>query len=83
MLFARASKIRLHILFKNNFKKLAGDDRGQATVEYVLLLSFTVVFVTTLARALIGVMDKGILQFGGVLEKDLKTGRAPLNVWKN
>jgi Flp pilus assembly pilin Flp len=59
------------------------DDSGQAFTEYLLLLSIAVVGAAALARAIMDVLDKGILKLGGQLEKDLKTGRAPLSVWKN
>lgn len=62
-------------------KKLG--ERGQATVEYVLILSLTVATAIGLAKGILGAVDSGILRLGGQLEKDLKTGRAPLNVWIN
>lgn len=57
--------------------------QGQATVEYILLLSLLTFGVITFSRGLTNVIDKGILVLGGQLEKDLKTGRAPLSVWQN
>ncbi|OFZ73944.1 MAG: hypothetical protein A3K03_04845 [Bdellovibrionales bacterium RIFOXYD1_FULL_44_7] len=59
------------------------DDKGQATVEYILLLSVTAVAAGALSRAILSTIDKGILRFGGQLEKDLKTGRTPVTIWKN
>ncbi len=59
------------------------DESGQATTEYILVLAFAVVIATALSRRLLDVMDRGILNLGGVLERDLKTGKAPLNVWSN
>ena len=56
---------------------------GQATVEYILLLLFTVGIATGLSRTIIGALDDGILRMGGQLQKDLKSGRAPNNVWRN
>jgi Flp pilus assembly pilin Flp len=64
-------------------KKFIKDERGQAVTEYVLLLSATVVAAGFLAKRIMAVLDSGVLKLGGQLEKDLKTGRAPLNVWKN
>lgn len=64
-------------------KKLLNDDSGQSTVEYILILSACVVGATQMARQLLNILDKGILRVGGQLEKDLKTGRAPLHVWSN
>ncbi len=62
---------------------LYNDERGQSITEYMLLLSAVVVGAGALARAIMSALDKGILTLGGQLEKDLKTGRAPLSVWKN
>lgn len=59
------------------------DEEGQALTEYLLILSVSIVGAGALARGILAALDKGILRFGGQLEKDLKTGRAPLNVWKN
>ncbi len=30
-----------------------------------------------------GILDRGILRLGGQLEKDLKTGRASIDLWEN
>lgn len=46
-------------------------------------MAFAVVGAGALARAIMETLDKAILRLGGQLEKDLKTGRAPLSVWKN
>ncbi|OFZ19712.1 MAG: hypothetical protein A2X94_16795 [Bdellovibrionales bacterium GWB1_55_8] len=62
--------------------RLLQDDRGQATVEYILILSVAVVAAGAMARGLLGVVDRGILRFGGQLEKDLKTGRMNSGLWK-
>lgn len=59
------------------------EEEGQTTVEYILVLSVAVVGAAAIARTLLGVIDQGLLVFGGQLEKDLKTGRAPVNVWIN
>jgi hypothetical protein len=61
---------------------LAGDENGQGTLEYILILSVSVVIAGALGRAVIGALDKGVLRIGGQLEKDLKTGRTPLGIWK-
>jgi hypothetical protein len=65
------------------FKSFAADERAQATVEYILLLSVVVAGAIAFSRRILGVLDKAILSVGGQLEKDLKTGRAPLGVWRN
>jgi hypothetical protein len=62
---------------------LGHDEGGQSTVEYILILSASVVGAAQLGRAILRALDNGILKLGGDLEKDLKTGRAPLNVWEN
>lgn len=59
------------------------EEEGQATVEYILLLSVCVVGVTQMVKQLRNALDKGILRLGAQLEQDLKTGRAPLSVWSN
>ncbi len=64
-------------------RALASDEGGQGTVEYVLILSAAVIGAATLARALMNGLNSGVLTLGATLEKDLKTGRAPANVWQN
>lgn len=67
----------------NFFINFLLNERGQGTVEYVLILSASIVAATQLMRQLIRSLDAGILHLGAQLEKDLKTGRAPLSVWEN
>jgi Flp pilus assembly pilin Flp len=64
-------------------QRLATDESGQSTVEYILILSVCVVGASQLGSAILRILDNGILRVGGQLEKDLKTGRAPLHVWSN
>jgi Flp pilus assembly pilin Flp len=64
-------------------KKFLLDESGQGTVEYILILSATVLGAATLGRAALRALDRGSLLIGGQLEKDLKTGRVPLSVWTN
>lgn len=59
------------------------DDRAQGTVEYILLLSVAVVAAGALSRLILQTLDNGIKRLGGQLEKDLKTGRAPVGIWEN
>lgn len=54
---------------------------GQATVEYILLLAFVLSVGVGITRVMIDGVDNGILLFGGVLEKDLQTGRMPAGAW--
>lgn len=57
---------------------------GQAFLEYILILSFALGTSLLVARGMSGAMDRGILLFGGQLEKDLKTGKTPVaSGWKN
>jgi Flp pilus assembly pilin Flp len=63
--------------------RFIADDSAQATVEYVLLLSLAVAIASAFLRAIGTALDRGILRFGGVLERRLKSGRAPLYVWEN
>jgi hypothetical protein len=71
------------IAFFKRLKSLFSDEEGQGTVEYVLILSVSVLGASQLARQILKVMDQGILRLGSQLEKDLKSGRAPLSVWEN
>ena len=63
--------------------RFLSEEDGQATVEYILLLSVTLGFVITFVKQITSLVDKGVLKLGGQLEKDLKTGRATVNVWSN
>ncbi|MEK7689508.1 MAG: hypothetical protein AAB425_00650 [Bdellovibrionota bacterium] len=62
---------------------LLGDQSGQAVVEYALILGAAVAGAVGMARAIFSALDSGILRLGGQLEKDLKSGRAPIDIWKN
>jgi Flp pilus assembly pilin Flp len=70
-------------LFVKLVVKLVRDEQGQGTLEYVLILSFVLVGASALARSILGVLDQGILSFGGQLEKDLHTGKAQVDAWSN
>jgi Flp pilus assembly pilin Flp len=59
------------------------DEEGQATIEYILLLSITVIGAGLISRTVLNSIDRGLLKLGSQLEKDLKTGRAKVNVWRN
>ena len=69
--------------FSKKIKDLHRQESGQAITEYLLLLSIVVFGATALIRGIMSAFDQGILSLGGQLEKDLKTGRAKLSVWKN
>ncbi len=63
--------------------KKSHTQKGQATLEYIFVLSFSVVTAVFMARFLMGKLDNKVLQLGGTIEKQLKTGRAPVSIWKN
>src|SRR4051812_42757241 len=67
--------------FRRALGALASDDRGQATLEYILILSASVVGAAAISRTIIGALDRGILHLGAELEKDLRTGRVPVDAW--
>ena len=62
---------------------VCADDSGQATTEYVLILSVVLFGAISLAQVVLSTIDQGILTLGAQLEKDLKTGRATLASWTN
>ena len=68
---------------RNALARLRSEEEGQAVLEYILILTATVVGAGLMSRKIIQVVDTGILKLGGQLEKDLKTGRVPLDIWKN
>jgi Flp pilus assembly pilin Flp len=62
---------------------ILADESGQATTEYVLILSVVLFGAISLAQIILSTVDQGILTLGSQLEKDLKTGRATLASWTN
>jgi Flp pilus assembly pilin Flp len=62
---------------------LREEDSGQATVEYILLLAFCALTAVAMSKGILGALDRGVLRLGGQLERDLKSGRAPLGIWSN
>jgi len=64
-------------------RSLFDDERGQTTVEYILILTVTIVAVMAVVRIIMRLTDRGMLKLGSQLEKDLKTGRIPVNVWRD
>lgn len=59
------------------------NESGQATVEYILILGMAILAASGIGRGLMAVMDRGVVGLGGKLEQQLKTGRAPADVWTN
>lgn len=68
---------------KNFLVRFFRDENGQGVLEYILVLSATLVASGLLARGILSALDSGVLKLGGQLEKDLKTGRAPISVYQN
>ena len=58
-------------------------EAGQATIEYVIIMTAAVTVAITLGRSLLKVFDSGLLKLGAQVERDLKTGRGELDIWKN
>ena len=73
----------LTIKNKNLFYKFISDESGQGLTEYILILSASVFGVSQLVSVMKNAFDQGSLRLGAQLEKDLKSGRAPLYVWEN
>lgn len=59
------------------------DESGQALTEYILILAFAALGAATMTRKLMGFFDEGILKLAAQMEKDLKSGRSPLESWSN
>lgn len=63
--------------------RLCREEAGQAITEYILLLSLVTAISVAVAQAILSILDQITMQFGGQLEQDLKSGRAPVNVFRN
>ncbi len=70
-------------LVVSSILRLLRDEEGQSTVEHLIILSVTVLGAAQLAKQITKSLNAGVLRLGSQLEKDLKTGRAPLIVWSN
>jgi Flp pilus assembly pilin Flp len=64
-------------------KRLKDDESGQGTVEYVLVLSVSVVAASQLGARLLSALDKMVLTLAAQLERDIKTGRLGPGAWQN
>ncbi|MEO5969472.1 MAG: hypothetical protein ABIQ95_06060 [Bdellovibrionia bacterium] len=62
---------------------LLKDERGQGTVEYILILSVSVVAASQVAKKILSTLDRAVLLIGAQLERDLKTGRLGPSAWQN
>ncbi len=49
-------------------------NRGQGTVEYLLMLAFGAVFAIQVARFFIGVFNDGMIRLEGNVESEVATG---------
>ena len=56
---------------------------GQGTVEYILILAVIVLGASQIGKRILYSFDLSVLRIGAELERDLKSGRAPLSVWSN
>jgi len=70
-------------VFTHFLSNLYLDENGQGTVEYILIISVIVVGAAQIRKQVLKALDKGLLRIGSQIEKDIKTGRAPLSVWEN
>ena len=76
--------LRLHLI---NQKKLKKNQSGQAVVEYVLLLSFALIFALSMMGALNATLRTSMSSFLGILEDELRVGNVndigPANkIWR-
>jgi hypothetical protein len=78
----REARLRARLLWRG-LGRLAREDEGQATLEYILILAAAVVGAGLMSRQILNAIDDGIVRLGAQLEKDLKTGRVVLDIWKN
>ncbi len=62
---------------------VAMNDRGQSLVEYLLIISLVVIGASQIVKRVAQSFDVVVLRVGAQLERDLKSGRAPLSVWRN
>ena len=57
--------------------------KGQATLEYILILAIVAAITVGVASVIRETLDGGILRFGGRLEQNMKTGRTSIDIWTN
>ncbi|RYZ73313.1 MAG: hypothetical protein EOP09_02090 [Proteobacteria bacterium] len=75
--------------FSRSFKKtgkkcrILANQSGQGTLEYILLLIIVIAGAATFTGRLVSKVDDQLLTVGGQLERQLKTGRANVNTWRN
>ena len=74
---------RARNVLRERTRALLRDESGQATVEYMLLLTAVTFGAVQISQAGLKAIDGGIAVLGATLEKDLKTGRADVGIWDN
>ena len=83
MLGAKSS-FRSHFQF---LKHTRGQKKGQALVEYVILLSIAATISLTFFATFNRLIQEGIQRFNAVFESELRTGELNgtehLDIWKN
>lgn len=62
--------------------KTVQEVRGQALLEYVILLAITAGIGVYVFRTLNDNLDRSIPKIGGNLEKQLRSGAAPASLWR-
>jgi Flp pilus assembly pilin Flp len=82
-LIRRLSNSRFSARALRVLRSFVRDEAGQATVEYILLLAGIVGGSALVSRAFGTSFTRGILSLGSVLEKDLRTGRVDVTIWRN
>ncbi|MGE0615818.1 MAG: hypothetical protein AB7P04_09265 [Bacteriovoracia bacterium] len=71
-------------VLKNSNPKKSSARAGQATFEYIFLLTFAIVATVAILQNIVPRIDESLLKFGASFEKNLKTGRAPAGaIWSN
>ena len=58
-------------------------EQGQGITEYILLMAIVTGMGIALTRGVIGAFDGQLLDWGSVLEGQLRAGRFPINVYRN
>ncbi|MBS1959870.1 MAG: hypothetical protein JST80_10385 [Bdellovibrionales bacterium] len=62
-------------------KKRRLGNQGQALVEYIILLTIVMGVVAYFLSKMTGSFDMTTAKYGGVIEKQIRTGSAPATVW--
>jgi len=79
-------KLRLNLRIKkrkNYFLKTYSERKGQAILEYIVILSACLFATLGVSKNITSIIGSGIFRLGAQLEQDLKTGRLSLKLWSN